>query len=85
MNNGNVDYMCYIIFMILMTGVRHIGAPRFIILDHHNMLEVTPAVQSIILLLLGRDVTQGKLFDIIVVLIIYILPMVLLMLTSFFV
>ena len=73
MNNGNVDYMCYIMFMILMTGVGHIGAPHFIIHNHHNMLEVTPAVQSVILLLRGEDVIQGKLFNIVVVLIIYIL------------
>ncbi|XWS59306.1 hypothetical protein CRYUN_Cryun08bG0110500 [Craigia yunnanensis] len=36
---------------------RHIGTPHFLILDHH-VLEVTPAVQTIILLLLGKDVTQ---------------------------
>ncbi|XWS66503.1 hypothetical protein CRYUN_Cryun05aG0205300 [Craigia yunnanensis] len=50
--------MCYIMFMILMTGVGHIGAPHFIILDHYEMLKVTPAVQSV--LLQGEDVIQGQ-------------------------
>ncbi|PPS03869.1 hypothetical protein GOBAR_AA16795 [Gossypium barbadense] len=31
-----------------------------VILDHQDMLEVTPAVHTIILLLLGKDVTQGQ-------------------------
>ncbi|PPD95907.1 hypothetical protein GOBAR_DD07074 [Gossypium barbadense] len=38
---------------------RERSALHQVILDHQDMLEVTPAVHTIILLLLGKDVTQG--------------------------
>ena len=36
------------------------GTPNFVILDHHDILEVTPATKTIVLFLLGKDVTQSQ-------------------------
>ena len=36
------------------------GTPNFVILDHHDILEVTAATQTIILFLIGKDITQGQ-------------------------
>ncbi|PPR98530.1 hypothetical protein GOBAR_AA22143 [Gossypium barbadense] len=40
-------------------GVGQIGTPRFIILDHRDVTEVSSAVQ-IIIVLLGKGITQGQ-------------------------
>lgn len=71
-------------FMILIKVVGLIGALHQVILDHQDMIEVTPAVHTVILLLLGKDATQGQLFNGIIILSIYVLWIVLLMLPSVF-
>ncbi|XP_022766866.1 serine/arginine-rich SC35-like splicing factor SCL33 isoform X2 [Durio zibethinus] len=38
---------------------RHIGSPRYNILDHHDILKVMPTVQTITLLCVGKDATRG--------------------------